>query len=130
MQNRAFRSLFFQRLCDYMNFGYAHDKVADILQQFDDLTNTEFKNDYARWSKEMDDSLDKISISNPEMGELWVNGYLVKSEAVYFSGMEMQISILAKKDYNLIGWTEQSIEPFLDGSLKLEDFGEISPVFE
>lgn len=164
MQNSEVRSLFFQRLCDYINFGYTYNKVADILQQFDDLTHNEFKKDYERWSEKMEHSLDtgdlqkkkilqfiidrnnyllsdfashlgysipvKISNPNPEMGELWVNGYLVKSEAIYFSGMEIQIKIQAKKDHNFKGWTEQSIEAFLNGSLKLDDFGEISPVFE
>ena len=164
MQNSVFRSLFFQRLCDYLNFGYNYDNVAEIIQQFDDLTRKEFKRDYVRWSKEMDILVDrgdyqiknilefvvqrnhylrsdfatylgytkpvKISNPNPEMGELWVNGYLVKSEAIYFSGMEIQITVKAKKDYNFIGWTDQRIEPTLNGSFKLDDFGEISPVFE
>lgn len=164
MQNAEFRTLFFQRLCDYLNFGYTFENVAEILQYFDYLTREEFNRDYARWSKEMDIHLDRgdfqmkkilefvvarnhylrsdfasflgytmpvtISNPNPEMGELYVNGYLVEDEAIYFSGMEIQIEIRTKQDYHFMGWTEKSIEAFLKGRLILDSYGELSPVFE
>ncbi|MEJ6681028.1 MAG: CotH kinase family protein, partial [Flavobacteriales bacterium] len=59
IQNPAFATHFFNRLSDFMNFGYTSEEVGRILFKADSLTSEEFKRDYNRWSEEWSKCLDK-----------------------------------------------------------------------
>ncbi len=59
IQNPSFATLFFNRLSDFMNFGYNANEVESILIKANSLTEEEFKRDYKRWKEEWPKCLDK-----------------------------------------------------------------------
>lgn len=59
MLNKEFQTAYFERMCDYLNFGYTEQNVAAILKEVDSLVYDEFKLDYLRWKPEFDRCLDQ-----------------------------------------------------------------------
>ncbi len=67
MENGRFSKMFFERLCDYMNFGYHPEVVSEILENADSLTREEFKLDYLRWEEEWPKCLDQGDVQKKKI---------------------------------------------------------------
>ena len=58
IKNPEYKMMYFERLCDFLNFGYRADVAEEILEEVDSLIAVEFKRDFERWEPVWEKSKD------------------------------------------------------------------------